>query len=72
MKTILWIVIGIMIGILSWVPANMADPHDIIAPLVIIAWLGTLVGGVIVSGCCHESLQLRKSGTTSYMARSPS
>jgi hypothetical protein len=48
LKTILWILVGILIGILSWVPASMADPHDIIAQLVIIAWLGSLVGAVIV------------------------
>ena len=48
MKTLLWIAIGILVGILSWVPLNLSGPHDIPFIPAILAFVGSFVGGVIV------------------------
>ena len=48
MKTILWIIAGIMIGILSWIPVNTADRYTIPFFEAVIAFAGTIAGAVIV------------------------
>lgn len=48
MKTLLWVVIGIAVGILAWIPLNMADSRDIPFGAAILGIVGSFVGGVIV------------------------
>jgi NAD/NADP transhydrogenase beta subunit len=48
MKTVVWIVVGLVIAGLTWVPINLADPRDIPFIPAILAILGSIVGGIIV------------------------
>ena len=48
MKTLLWILIGIAVGLVSWVPVSLADRYTIPFFEVIIAFAGTFAGGAIV------------------------
>jgi NAD/NADP transhydrogenase beta subunit len=48
MKTVVWIVVGLVIAALAWVPLNLTDPRDIPFIPAILAIVGSFVGGVIV------------------------
>ena len=48
MKTVVWIVVGVVIAGLAWVPLNLTDPGDIPFIPAILAILGSIGGGVIV------------------------
>ena len=48
MKTILWMLAGIAIGILSWIPVNTADRYTIPFFEAILAIIGTVSGAIIV------------------------
>jgi hypothetical protein len=48
MKTVVWIVVGLVIAGLAWVPLNLTDPQDIPFIPAILAIVGSGVGGVIV------------------------
>jgi len=48
MKTLIWIAIGIAIGLVSWIPINMADRGDIPFGAAILAIVSTFVGAIIV------------------------
>ena len=48
MKTVVWIVVGLVIAVAAWVPINLADPRDIPFIPAILAIVGSFVGGVIV------------------------
>ena len=48
MKTLLWVFIGIAIGIMAWVPLNLADRRDIPFGAAILAIVGSGAGGIIV------------------------
>ncbi len=48
MKTGLWIVVGLVIAAVAWVPLNLADPRDIPFIPAILAIVGSFVGGLIV------------------------
>ena len=48
MKTIVWIVGGIALAILSWIPVNTADRYTIPFFEAIIAFTGTIAGALIV------------------------
>jgi len=45
---LVWIIVGVTIGILSWGPINLADPRDIPFIPAILAFIGTGIGGIIV------------------------
>jgi apolipoprotein N-acyltransferase len=48
MKTVVWIVVGLVIAGLAWVPINLTDPGDIPFIPAILAFVGSFVGGLIV------------------------
>ena len=48
MRTVMWIVVGTIIGIVSWIPVNTADRYTIPFFEAIIAFGGTIVGAIIV------------------------
>ena len=48
MKTILWILIGIFIGMASWIPLGFTTRYDIPFFATVIAFGGTLAGAIIV------------------------
>jgi hypothetical protein len=48
LKTVLWIVVGLLIAIGAWVPLNIADRHDIPFQAAVLGLVGTVIGGVIV------------------------
>jgi len=48
MKTLVWIVVGVLIGIASWIPINLADRYSIPFTEAVIAIAGTIIGGIIV------------------------
>jgi hypothetical protein len=47
MKNVLWIIVGLAIAGLAWVPLNLSDPRDIPFIPAVLGMVGTLVGGVI-------------------------
>jgi hypothetical protein len=48
MKTVLWIVVGLVIAIGAWVPLNLAGRGDIPFGAAILGVVGTAIGSVIV------------------------
>jgi uncharacterized membrane protein YeaQ/YmgE (transglycosylase-associated protein family) len=48
MKTLLWVVVGLGIALVAWIPLNMADARDIPFGAAILGIIGSFVGGVIV------------------------
>ena len=48
MKTLAWIAFGLLIGITAWIPLNMASRYDIPFGEAVLAFVGTVIGGVIV------------------------
>ena len=47
MKNVVWIIVGLAIACLAWVPLNLSDPRDIPFIPAVLGMVGTLVGGVI-------------------------
>ena len=48
MRTILWVVAGLFLAVMAWVPLNLAGPQDIPFGAAIFGIVGTFVGGIIV------------------------
>jgi hypothetical protein len=47
MRTVLWLVIGLVIVVVAWIPLNLSDPRDIPFIPAILGLVGSVVGGVI-------------------------
>jgi hypothetical protein len=47
MRTVLWLLVGLAIVVLAWIPLNLSDPRDIPFIPAILGIVGSIVGGVI-------------------------
>jgi hypothetical protein len=47
MRTVLWLVIGLVIVVVAWIPLNLSDPRDIPFIPAILGLVGSVVGGII-------------------------
>jgi hypothetical protein len=47
MRTVLWLLVGLAIVVLAWIPLNLSDPRDIPFIPAILGIVGSVVGGVI-------------------------
>jgi hypothetical protein len=47
MKTVLWVLIGLAIVAVAWIPLNLSDPRDIPFIPAILGLVGSFVGGII-------------------------
>jgi hypothetical protein len=47
MRTVLWLLIGLAIVVLAWIPLSLSDPRDIPFIPAILGIVGSIVGGVI-------------------------
>jgi membrane associated rhomboid family serine protease len=59
MKIAIWIAIGIVIGVVSWIPINLADPGDIPFGAAILGIVGSVVGLVIVVVAAVQGMRRR-------------
>jgi hypothetical protein len=47
MRTVLWVLIGLAIVVVAWIPLNLSDPRDIPFIPAILGIVGSVVGGVV-------------------------
>jgi len=47
MKTVLWVLIGLAIVAVAWIPLNLSDQRDIPFIPAILGLVGSFVGGII-------------------------